>query len=131
MIAVGARFDGGIDHGAGGIAEFCGVSSGLDAKLLYGIGRGLNHLDRELLQILRPGVIVNAVQQKIVLQFEVPIHAKTVRSGVVGGVKLIYAGLQQRKVRISPAVKGKIVDSLCVDNVSYVSGLGLQQGLGA
>src|SRR5690348_11438428 len=81
--AVRPAFDGRIYHGAGGSAEFGRVGARLYTEFLQRVRRRLHGLYGAFLQIRRAGVIVHAVERKIILRFEISIRAETIRRRII------------------------------------------------
>src|SRR5262249_36337244 len=131
VITVGAGFDRGIDHSSGGVSKLGGVGPRLYTKFLHGVRRRLHYLHGEFLKILRPGIVVDAIQPEIVLKLEISVHAEAVRSWICGSIKLLHSRLEECEVRIAASVEGKIVNLSRIDYIAYVRRFCLQQRLPA
>lgn len=127
MIGIRAGLKGCVNHGSGRIAKFGRIRARLDAKFLHRIGRRLNDLHRKLLKIFRPGVVVDAVQEEIVLQFEISVDAEAVRGRIGGQIELLDTRFEEGEVRVAAAVERKIVYLLSVHDIADIRVLCLKQ----
>ena len=97
-------------------------------EFLQRVRRRNNGLYRLLLQVFRPGVVVDAVEREVILQLEIAVGAETSLSWVchfyIGIV--VNARLQERELIVITSVQGKIVDLTAVDQPSNIRRLGLQ-----
>jgi hypothetical protein len=86
---VGARLDDGVHDGAVAAAEFGAVGIGLHLELGDGVHGRLHHIRRAVEHVAQVGVVVNAIEQKVILQ----------RAGAVGAepVALFRRAIRARR----------------------------------
>ncbi len=109
---VGARLDDGVHDGAVAAAEFRAVGIGFDLELGDGIHRWLDHIGGAVEDVAKIGIVVDAVEQKVILQRAGAVGAETVSSfdarSRLGGSD---ARAEQSELRVVASVQRKRVDA--------------------
>jgi hypothetical protein len=105
------------------------IKSNLISRFLQGVQRRLNHLHRELLKVLRPGVVVDSVQDKVVLTFHVAVHANPVQGRVSGKILLRNPWSKQGKVGIAAIFEWEVIDENDTNDIANICRVGVQHWL--
>ncbi len=117
MKLIGPRFRRGIDDSIGGGSKLRRIGSGLNCKLLQRIRRRNHCLHCRFLQVFRGGVVVDAVQLEVVLEFQVAVGAEASLGRMARrGLHNVGAGLEKRELIVIAPVERKIVDLLAGQN---------------
>src|SRR5205823_2721306 len=101
-----------------------GVGIGGDLELLYRVDRRPHHLRSQFLYVLRDRVVVDAVQQKIVLQRVHAVNADTARASETGAASLggkpraLNARHHRQQVVPAPQQQGKARHIVGVDDAA-------------
>ena len=132
MKFVGAGLDGGVENGGAGAAKLGAEVRGLDLEFFNSVDRRKNDEVRAVEEVNGVRVVINAVQQVIVLRSAKPIGREGAAGGVAARVSLrsVDASRKLGQEGKIPAVQGKIVDALRIDDLPHGSVLGLEHGSG-
>src|SRR5262249_15979237 len=130
MELVGAGLDRSVQNRRARPAVLSAEAGGLHLEFLNRIDRRQNHEVCPVKEVHGVGVVVDAVEQVVILRRTVTIGGESTGSGVAAriGLRRVHAGRQLRKERKIPAVEGKIVDRLGINNLADRSVLRLQHG---
>ena len=116
---IGAGFDGGVDDRSVSAAKFRAVRIGLDFEFLDGVHRGLDHVVGFIQQVGKVGIVIDAVQQKIVLQRPAAVGAEAV-SAFVARTGLARSGSRGQQCELSKVapIQGQVHDLAIVHDLT-------------
>src|SRR5260370_41967022 len=93
MSLIGPALGGHADGGPWIAAILGRVGVGDDLDLFNGVDRWTNHLSGQLLHVLGYGVVVQAVENKIVLKLPYAMHVESARAAGAGASALVGVAL--------------------------------------